>query len=124
MTSWYFESTRSRSSSIGGSMMPGYFSTMGNPVVRGRSAVLGCAGSLRAVRHIHQCYDLSRGLGDVAVDDEPVELPLGREFDPRGVETGLLLLRRLGAAADEPMDEVLPARRGEEDERRLGDLRA
>ena len=45
---------------------------------------------------------------------------LGRQLDPRGGQPALALLLGLGAAADQPADQLVPARRRQEDEQRLG----
>ena len=64
-------------------------------------------------RH-HQFYDLSGRRGDVVVHDTEVELVLGGQLDLRGAQAPGALLGLLGAAADEPLDEFVPARRQQE----------
>ena len=54
------------------------------------------------------------------VDERHVELRLGRQLDPGGRQPALDRPRRLGAAADEPAHQLVPARRRQEDQQRLG----
>src|SRR5687768_2672253 len=68
----------------------------------------------------HQGYQLFGRLLNLAVHDRDVELRLGRQLDQGGLEpTGPFLLR-LRPSADQSADQLLPGRRLEEDEQRLG----
>ena len=109
MTRPYFESTFVSSSSMGGSMMPVLLVSHGDLLrfMRKRSPRKRRwtrRGARRtgaaADQDCHQVYDLAGRLVDVGVDDGRVELLLGGQLDPRGLEAARLLLRVLGAAAD------------------------
>src|SRR3954453_12194150 len=100
MTRAYLLSTLSSSSSIGGLVMPS-----------GLAAVPATPTSFSCVRdrspgyqsgRLHEPDELLSGLLDRRVDDRRVELVLGGELDPGGVEAGLDHLRRLGAPAAQP----------------------
>src|SRR5690606_1339893 len=56
---------------------------------------------------------------NVVVDDDDVELLRGRHLDLCGLQSATAFLTVLGAASDEPTDQLLPARGGKEDEERL-----
>src|SRR6478752_7456237 len=71
-------------------------------------------------RSNHQGYQLVGSGVNFVVDDGDVELALGGQLGPRGLEAALPLGLGLGAAADETAYELLPRRRLEEDEQRLG----
>src|SRR6478735_3137277 len=70
-------------------------------------------------RSNHQGYQLVGSGVNFVVDDGDVELTLGRQLGPRGLEATLPLGLGLGAPADEATYELLPRRRLEEDEQRL-----
>src|SRR6476646_3883030 len=57
---------------------------------------------------------------NVVVGDDDIELARGGQLVPRGGQPNRALLLGLGAAADEPAHQLLPARRLQEDEQRLG----
>src|SRR3954451_9096345 len=114
MTRAYLLSTLSSSSSIGGLVMPS-----------GLAAVPATPTSFSCVRDrrpgyqslgAHQPDELLSRLRDRRVDDRRVELVLGSELDPGGVQARLDHLGRLGAASTQPPLELRPARRGQEDE--------
>src|SRR3954470_22827480 len=63
-----------------------------------------------------QGYQPIARLPDRRVEDHLVELVLGGELDPGRVEAGADERGVLGAAPGQPPYQLLPARRGEEDE--------
>ena len=73
-----------------------------------------------ARREADDAHELVGRAGDDVVDDDVVELGFRGHLDPRGREAALTLLGPLGAAADEPALELVPARRREEDEPGVG----
>src|SRR6478609_237193 len=122
MTSAYLEAARSSRRSIGGSVMPMGSATVPDtvaPVVEGG----GDCRSVYSRGQTHQRDQLVRGAPDVVVDHHVVELGLGRHLDLGGREPPRALLRVLRAAADEPADQLLHRRRGEEHELGLGHRR-
>src|SRR5918993_204986 len=81
----------------------------------------GCASLVRSGGNgsNHQGYQLLGRSVNFVVDDGDVELALRGQLGPRGLEPALPLGLALGAASDEPADELVPGRRLEEDEQRL-----
>src|SRR6478672_8654261 len=68
----------------------------------------------------HQGYQLLGCSVNFVVHDGHVELALGGQLGPRGLEPALALGLALGATADEAAYELVPRRRLEEDEQRVG----
>src|SRR5690606_679016 len=123
MTSAYFESAFSSSSSIGGSVMPCGAATVPAKGCLRMTFFMDRRASL-PVAPPDDPDELVRGALDVVVDDHVVELVGRGELDARGVEPALTLLGPLRAAPYEPAHELVPAGRGEEHEPRLGHRRA
>src|SRR4051812_33796691 len=118
MTRAYLLSTLSSSSSMGGLVMPS-----------GLAAVPATPTSFSCVRDrrpgyqslgVHQPDELLRRLLDRRVDDRGIELVLGGELDPGGVQAGLDDLWRLSAPAAQATLELLPAGWCQEDEQGVG----
>src|SRR3954454_9251000 len=118
MTKAYLLSTLSSSSSIGGLVMPS-----GLAAVPATPPSFSCVGD-RAPGYQsggpHEPDELLPRLLDRGVDDRGVELVLGGQLDPRRVQPGLDHLRRLGAAPPRPPFQLVPARRRQEDQQRVG----
>ncbi len=78
------------------------------------------AGAWAHARHLHQGYQLFARIVNFGVDQRDVELVLGGQLLARGPQPALPLLLRLGPPAHEPAHQLLPGRRLEEDEQRVG----
>lgn len=74
----------------------------------------------RSARTNHQGYQLLDGSVNFAVDDGHVELRLGGELLAGGRQPALAFLLVLGAAADQPADQLVPRRGLEEHEDSVG----
>src|SRR5690242_11552632 len=114
MTSAYLLSTLSSSSSMGGLVMPsGLAAVPATPTsfscVRDRGPGYQSAGT-------HEPDELFGGLLDRRVHDRGVELVLGGQLDPGGVEPRLHHVGRLGAPPTKPALQLLPRGRREEDQ--------
>src|SRR5579875_3920633 len=108
ITNWYLLSTTSRSSSIGGLMMPSAAPRVWVPATSCLPPLLN--GSL-----LHQGYQLAAHVRDGRVDQHDVELVGGGHLLLGDGEPARHHLGRLGAAAGEPAHQLFPGRRGEED---------
>src|SRR3954447_19064244 len=67
----------------------------------------------------HQGYQPFARFPDRRIEDDLVELVLGGELDPGRIQASADHPRVLGAPPGQPAYQLVPARRGEEDEQRL-----
>src|SRR5882757_11256554 len=67
----------------------------------------------------NQLYQLIGRLPNGGVHDRDVELLLGRQLKSSRLESALPFFGRFGPPADQPADQFVPARRGQEDEMRV-----
>src|SRR4051812_9897651 len=124
MTSAYLLSTLSRSSSMGGLVMPSGLAAV--PATPYLTSLLrrDCPTRLAAAHHLgaraHEGDERLRRLLDRRVDENVVELVLGGQLDPGGVEPALDDIGVLGAAAAQPAFELVPRRRLEEHQPGVG----
>src|SRR5258708_1994836 len=104
MTRPYLVPVASSSSSMGGLVMPS-----------GTAAAPDTLMLLQELGDSHQGYQPITRLTDRRIEDDLVELVLRGELDPGGVQAGADHPGVLGAASGQPADQLVPARRGEED---------
>src|SRR5215469_18155451 len=79
--------------------------------------VLGCIPILSP----HQGYQLAGNVPDRRVNERDVELVARGQLDTRRLQPTAHRLRRLSVPADKAAFQLLPRRRGHEDQERTGD---
>src|ERR1051326_6633419 len=114
ITRRYLLSTTSSRSSMGGLVMPS-------------AVVLPATMSLPSERRgplldRHQPYQLPAHVLDGRVHERDIELTAGFDLGPGRFQPPGDHLGRLGAAPGEPAHELVPRRRGEEDQEGVGNL--